>query len=91
MYCNNHVPNPNPHDLPIFSKSNSYSHNTNFAYNISNILKDNKQDDNGIENNNKKSDAGLQDLRIAHAIKATQITKPYPKIKHEGAKYIVVS
>lgn len=36
-------------------------------------------------------DAGLQDLKIAHAMKATQVAKPYPKIKHGGAKYVVVS
>ncbi|KAK6040520.1 thymidylate synthase [Cooperia oncophora] len=34
-------------------------------------------------------DAGLEDMKIAHAIKATQVTKPYPKIIHKGAHYAV--
>ncbi|CAJ0959540.1 unnamed protein product, partial [Mesorhabditis belari] len=34
-------------------------------------------------------DAGINDMKIAHAIKATQVAKPYPKIVHEGAKYVV--
>ncbi|CAD6192087.1 unnamed protein product [Caenorhabditis auriculariae] len=45
-------------------------------------------------NNNNKSenyrrDAGLNDMKIAHAMKATQVAKPYPKINHEGAHYVV--
>lgn len=37
-------------------------------------------------------DAGVQDLKIQAAMKATQIAKPYPKIKHEGAKvYFIFS
>ncbi|VDN59128.1 unnamed protein product [Dracunculus medinensis] len=47
---------------------------------------------NGQSNGHKngfRRDAGLNDLKIAHAIKATQVSKPYPKIKHEGAKYVV--
>lgn len=28
-------------------------------------------------------------MKIAHAMKVTQVMKPYPKIKHEGAKYTV--
>lgn len=78
--------------MPIFLKTNSYLNNTHLINNnnISNIYKDNKSDDNyNIEY--KRPDAGLQDLKIAHAMKATQVAKPYPKIKHEGAKYIVVS
>lgn len=35
------------------------------------------------------SDAGLSDMKIAHAMKATQVARPYPKISHEGAKYVV--
>jgi hypothetical protein len=35
------------------------------------------------------ADAGLQDMKIAHAMKATQVAKPYPKIQHAGAKYAV--
>ena len=51
---------------------------------------------NGILNGRNSSngfrrDAGLDDMKIAHAIKATQVSKPYPKIKHGGARYIVVS
>lgn len=49
---------------------------------------------NGQSNGHKngfRRDAGLNDLKIAHAIKATQVSKPYPKIKHEGAKYVVVN
>ncbi|KAI6184150.1 Kyphoscoliosis peptidase [Aphelenchoides bicaudatus] len=46
---------------------------------------------NGAKSNNSSGhfDAGLQDMKIAHAMKATQVAKPYPKIKHEGAKYAV--
>ncbi|VDD88292.1 unnamed protein product [Enterobius vermicularis] len=49
---------------------------------------------NGILNGRNSSngfrrDAGLDDMKIAHAIKATQVSKPYPKIKHGGARYIV--
>uniref|UniRef100_A0A0N5AH95 LIM zinc-binding domain-containing protein n=1 Tax=Syphacia muris TaxID=451379 RepID=A0A0N5AH95_9BILA len=39
--------------------------------------------------NGFRRDAGLDDMKIAHAIKATQVSKPYPKIKHGGARYIV--
>uniref|UniRef100_A0A1I7ZV80 LIM zinc-binding domain-containing protein n=1 Tax=Steinernema glaseri TaxID=37863 RepID=A0A1I7ZV80_9BILA len=39
--------------------------------------------------NGRRADAGMADMKIAHAIKATQVAKPYPKIKHEGAKYVV--
>ncbi|VDN20256.1 unnamed protein product [Gongylonema pulchrum] len=39
--------------------------------------------------NGFRRDAGLNDLKIAHAIKATQVSKPYPKIKHAGARYVV--
>lgn len=51
---------------------------------------------NGYSNGTNRSngfcrDAGLNDLKIAHAIKATQVSKPYPKIKHAGARYVVVS
>ncbi|KAI6194244.1 Lim and transglutaminase domain protein [Aphelenchoides besseyi] len=41
------------------------------------------------QNDLRWADAGMQDMKIAHAMKATQVTKPYPKIKHEGAKYAV--
>ncbi|VDM14542.1 unnamed protein product, partial [Wuchereria bancrofti] len=49
---------------------------------------------NGYSNGTHRSngfrrDAGLNDLKIAHAIKATQVSKPYPKIKHAGARYVV--
>ncbi|VDK64948.1 unnamed protein product [Onchocerca ochengi] len=49
---------------------------------------------NGYSNGTNRSngfcrDAGLNDLKIAHAIKATQVSKPYPKIKHAGARYVV--
>lgn len=51
---------------------------------------------NGYSNGTHRSngfrrDAGLNDLKIAHAIKATQVSKPYPKIKHAGARYVVVN
>lgn len=39
----------------------------------------------------KPLNAGLHDLKIAHAMKAQKVVKPYPKIKHEGAKYVVVT
>uniref|UniRef100_F1KWC6 Kyphoscoliosis peptidase n=2 Tax=Ascaris TaxID=6251 RepID=F1KWC6_ASCSU len=43
----------------------------------------------GTSNGGFRRDAGLEDMKIAHAIKATQVSKPYPKIKHEGARYVV--
>ena len=72
VYCSNHVPNPNPHDLPVMKPTNG----------------------NSIKSGNSPGakyprDAGLSDMRIAHAIKATQVAKPYPKIQHAGAKYVV--
>uniref|UniRef100_A0A914ED62 LIM zinc-binding domain-containing protein n=1 Tax=Acrobeloides nanus TaxID=290746 RepID=A0A914ED62_9BILA len=73
VYCNNHVPNANPHDPPVQTKANGKLSNGNHT--------------NGSERYPK--DAGLKDIKIAHALKATQVSKPYPKIKHEGAKYIV--
>uniref|UniRef100_A0A7E4ULE6 LIM zinc-binding domain-containing protein n=1 Tax=Panagrellus redivivus TaxID=6233 RepID=A0A7E4ULE6_PANRE len=73
VYCNSHVPNPNPHDLPPLQRPNYTNGN------------DKKSD-----NNDKFAlNAGLGDMKIAHAIKATQVTKPYPKIHHDGAKYVV--
>ncbi|CAI4221763.1 unnamed protein product [Auanema sp. JU1783] len=38
---------------------------------------------------NYRRDAGLADMKIAHAIKATQVAKPYPKIEHKGAMYMI--
>ncbi|CAD5211670.1 unnamed protein product [Bursaphelenchus okinawaensis] len=70
VYCNNHVPNPNPHDpMPALKPLRSNNNNNN--------------------NDKQWVDAGLADMKIAHAMKATQVAKPYPKIKHEGAKYLV--
>lgn len=69
------MPNANPHDLPPSAKTNGKTNGNHKA---------------GPERFPNK-DAGLSDMKIAHAIKATQVAKPYPKIKHEGAKYIVVS
>ncbi|VDM53344.1 unnamed protein product [Angiostrongylus costaricensis] len=43
----------------------------------------------GKSSNSYRRDAGLEDMKIAHAIKATQVAKPYPKIIHEGAHYAV--
>uniref|UniRef100_A0AC34QNY8 LIM zinc-binding domain-containing protein n=1 Tax=Panagrolaimus sp. JU765 TaxID=591449 RepID=A0AC34QNY8_9BILA len=73
VYCNNHVPNPNPHDLIPVKNGNSEAKNGN------------------IPSSNAKfpRDAGLADMKIAHAIKATQVAKPYPKIQHAGANYVV--
>ncbi|CAD5216151.1 unnamed protein product [Bursaphelenchus xylophilus] len=72
VYCNNHVPNANPHDPLPTTNGKTLRNNIN-------------------NNNNDKQwvDAGLADMKIAHAMKATQVAKPYPKIKHEGAKYVV--
>lgn len=60
----------------------------NFSHNNNTSLPNNNNDFD--KNDRLRSDAGLQDMKIAHAMKATQVLKPYPKIKHEGAKYIVV-
>lgn len=35
-------------------------------------------------------DAGMDDIKIKHALKATAIQKPYPKIVHAGARYQLV-
>ncbi|ETN73992.1 hypothetical protein NECAME_13296 [Necator americanus] len=43
----------------------------------------------GKTSNGHRRDAGLADMKIAHAIKATQVAKPYPKIVHKGARYAV--
>ncbi|KHJ87475.1 hypothetical protein OESDEN_12753, partial [Oesophagostomum dentatum] len=43
----------------------------------------------GKTSNGYRRDAGLEDMKIAHAIKATQVAKPYPKIVHKGARYAV--
>ncbi|KAK6031401.1 hypothetical protein OSTOST_02450, partial [Ostertagia ostertagi] len=43
----------------------------------------------GKTSNGYRRDAGLEDMKIAHAIKATQVAKPYPKIVHKGAHYAV--
>lgn len=76
MYCNSHVPNANPHD-PMPLKNNG---KMNGAHKSS-----------GHSTPDSRFDAGLQDMKIAHAMKSTQLTKPYPKITHGGAKYAVVS
>lgn len=76
VYCKNHVPNASPHD--------SSPHVTNGVGNAPMTESTNKH----IHPQNWP-DAGVQDLKIQAAMKATQIAKPYPKIKHEGAKYVV--
>lgn len=53
------------------------------------LLSKKEPNNNNIHNDSKWVDAGLADMKIAHAMKATQVAKPYPKIKHEGAKYLV--
>lgn len=60
----------------------------NFSHN--NTLLNNNNNNDNEKNGRSRGDAGLEDMKIAHAMKATQVLKPYPKIKHEGAKYIVV-
>uniref|UniRef100_A0A0K0EKG5 LIM zinc-binding domain-containing protein n=1 Tax=Strongyloides stercoralis TaxID=6248 RepID=A0A0K0EKG5_STRER len=75
IYCSNHVPNANPHDLPVLTNRNKSS---------TDIIKSNVR---GYKNH--PADAGIADLKIAHAIKATQVAKPYPKIIHGGANYVV--
>uniref|UniRef100_A0A915CTT7 Uncharacterized protein n=1 Tax=Ditylenchus dipsaci TaxID=166011 RepID=A0A915CTT7_9BILA len=92
IYCNNHVPNANPHD-PVPARPNgkqngaSRHHNNNGTLNTYHSGSSSTLE--SEQNGRGKKDAGLQDLRIAHAMKATQVAKPYPKIKHEGAKYVV--
>ncbi|KAI1720045.1 hillarin [Ditylenchus destructor] len=85
IYCNNHVPNANPHDLPPLTRTDTHKRNG--------LNGKHSNGDSGLatleSQNGRKRDAGLDDLKIAHAMKATQVSKPYPKIKHEGAKYIV--
>lgn len=76
VYCSNHVPNANPHD-PMPLKTNGKMNGAN--YNTKS----------GHSTPDSRFDAGLQDLKIAHAMKSTQLTKPYPKIHHSGAKYTV--
>ncbi|PIC44226.1 hypothetical protein B9Z55_004666 [Caenorhabditis nigoni] len=73
VYCSNHVPIAGPHDLPMASTNGSGKHLEN---------------NNHVKNGNW-IDAGLSDMKIAHAMKATQVARPYPKISHEGAKYVV--
>lgn len=108
VYCNNHVPNANPHDLPpqlrsqkniqnsihaFISPQNNNNNNTswnNYNNNNGNGKHSPEMEKHGNNTSKVRPDAGLKDLKIAHAMKATQVLKPYPKIKHEGAKYIVV-
>uniref|UniRef100_A0A914LFN1 LIM zinc-binding domain-containing protein n=3 Tax=Meloidogyne TaxID=189290 RepID=A0A914LFN1_MELIC len=79
VYCRSHVPIAKPHDPtlpPPLPSPAEYLNGNN----------------NGVEHHNNRQrqlDAGLQDLKIAHAMKVTQVRKPYPKIQHGGAKYIV--
>ncbi|VDP29714.1 unnamed protein product [Soboliphyme baturini] len=40
---------------------------------------------------NGSSGSTIGDMKIQHVLKATEIQKPYPKIIHAGAKYLVVS
>ncbi|KAF7640349.1 LIM zinc-binding domain-containing protein [Meloidogyne graminicola] len=80
VYCRNHVPIAKPHDPtlppPLPSPADHFIGN-------------NGMHNNGNEHRQRQLDAGLQDLKIAHAMKVTQVRKPYPKINHGGAKYIV--
>ncbi|GMS83183.1 hypothetical protein PENTCL1PPCAC_5358, partial [Pristionchus entomophagus] len=73
VYCSNHVPVASPHDLPLESRQQNGS------------------PANGHNGQDKdyRRDAGLNDMRIAHALKATKVAKPYPKITHAGAHYVV--
>lgn len=88
IYCNNHVPNANPHDVPvarIHHSNGAHLNGNGHAYNGNGVHNEKSQE----SKQQRQIDAGLQDLKIAQAIKATQVLKPYPKIKHEGAKYVV--
>ncbi|KAL3102326.1 hypothetical protein niasHS_003735 [Heterodera schachtii] len=79
VYCRNHVPNATPHDptLPLPpSPSNGVEPNA-------------CHQQQQMRRHRHNADAGLHDMKIAHAMKVTQAVKPYPKIKHGGAKYIV--
>ena len=84
VYCRNHVPIAKPHDptLPPPLPSSPANGSTNGHGN-------NTHNNGSHHIEPRQRDAGLQDMKIAHAMKVTQVMKPYPKIKHEGAKYIV--
>ncbi|PAV63800.1 hypothetical protein WR25_26309 [Diploscapter pachys] len=76
VYCANHVPIAGPHDSVVVGQKGEKDGKVNGDNKQSNIP-------------NHRRDAGLNDIKIAHAIRATQVAKPYPKIEHQGAKYIV--
>lgn len=81
IYCANHVPMAGMHDLLLPPTSTAKSAGQNGKSNGHQSPQD----------GHRQHDAGLGDMKIAHAMKATQVAKPYPKIMHAGAKYIVVS
>lgn len=80
IYCNNHVPLAGPHDLPPAKSTTTAAGAAN-----------GKANGHSPVDAPHRNDAGLGDMKIAHAMKATQVAKPYPKIQHAGARYIVVS
>lgn len=79
VYCTNHVPQANPHD-PIPHRSN-----------LLGSPRSGSDRTNGASPENNQPSEGIGDIKIQHALKATEIQKPYPKIVHPGAKYTVVS
>lgn len=75
IYCSNHVPVPGPHD-PVPHRSNLLNSPGLSPADFSGSNPDN---------------TGVGDIRIQHALKATELQKPYPKITHAGANYALVS
>lgn len=80
VYCTSHVPLAGPHD-PNPHKPTVLAPKT--VTNGQNGHTSPRQ--NGHPNN-----AGVDDINIKHAMRAQAIQKPYPKLHHAGAKYILV-
>ncbi|KRY34231.1 Kyphoscoliosis peptidase [Trichinella spiralis] len=74
VYCNNHVPQAGPHD-PIPHRSN--------------LLCAGNGSQGSPTPNGSGSDSLVGDMKIKHLLKATEIQKPYPKIVHPGARYLI--
>jgi len=93
VYCANHAPQAEAHEPPpapvVVQRSNLGSP----AGLLDSHVTANANGENGQCNNNgdQPKNVVVGDMRMQHALKATEIQKPYPKIVHQGAKYVVVS